>query len=191
MLTKSTLRLLAVVFMVSVSLLSACDRSTRSISTAPPATSETPTIPESSATSETPTAITPIVWSPDLDCAGCHVMQSYVDSLQNSSLMVSAHAQKGFVCLSCHEQELLAEVHEDLDPSTTSIEERMFPQEFCLGCHGSYTDLITLTEDSEALTSIVNVAVNPHDSHEGEVDCYYCHKMHETVKPVDYCFGCH
>lgn len=106
-------------------------------------------------------ATTPIVWSYDIDCAVCHVMQSYVDSLQDSNLMVYVHAQAGFVCLDCHEQEVLEEVHEDVNSNATSIEERKFPKQFCFECHGSYADLIVLTRDSKALTEIANVSVNP------------------------------
>ncbi len=142
-------------------------------------------------TPETPTAIVPIVWSPDIDCAICHVMQPYVASMQDSSLMGYVHAQKGFVCLVCHEQGVLGEVHRDVSSNATSIKERKFSKEFCLRCHGSYAALTTLTKDSTAFTDIADVAVNPHDSHEGEVDCYYCHKMHKKIKPINYCYDCH
>ncbi len=118
-------------------------------------------------------------------------MQSYVDSLQDSSLRVYVHSKKGFVCLDCHDQQVLAEVHTDVNSNATSIKERKFPKEFCLGCHGSYADLSALTKDSTTLTDIADVVVNPHDSHQGEVDCYYCHKMHKKVKPINYCYECH
>ena len=84
-----------------------------------------------------------------------------------------------------------ATVHRDVNPNATSIEEREFPKEFCLGCHGSYANLIVLTKDSTALSDIADTVVNPHDSHQGEVDCYNCHKMHRTVKPINYCYTCH
>ena len=118
-------------------------------------------------------------------------MKSYVDSLQDSSLEVYVHAQKGFVCLDCHEQEAVEEVHRSANGSATSIKERKFPTEPCLGCHGSYADLIAPTKDSTALKVIADVVVNPHDSHQGEVDCYYCHKMHKKIKPINYCYECH
>ena len=185
MLKKSILGLLAVGCLISVLVLVACNRSPKQIATAQPTTSETTTTPD------TPAAITPIVWSPGIDCSVCHVMQSYVDSLQDPSLIVYIHAPKGFGCLDCHEQEILEEVHGDVNSNATSIEERKFPMEYCFRCHGSYADLIELTKDSEALTVIADEAVNPHDSHEGEVDCYYCHKMHKKVEPKDYCYDCH
>ena len=100
MLRKTILGLFAVVFLISLSVLTAHNRGSKSISTVPPMT---PTA--------IPAAITPIVWSPDIDCAICHVMQPYVASMQDSSLMVYNHAQKGFVCLDCHEQGVLVEVH--------------------------------------------------------------------------------
>jgi hypothetical protein len=118
-------------------------------------------------------------------------MQSYIDSLQDSSLIVYVHAQAGFDCLDCHEQEVLEEVHGTVNFSATSVNEREFPKQFCLDCHGSYAALIARTKESNALTDIDNVSVNPHDTHEGEVDCYYCHRMHKKVEPINYCYGCH
>ena len=182
MLRKTILGLFAVVFLILVSVLTAYNRGSKSISPAQSTTHETPT---------TPTAITPIVWSPDMDCAICHVMQPYVDSMQDSNLMGYVHAQKGFVCLNCHEQGVLEEVHRGANSNATAIKERKFSKEFCLGCHGSYAALTALTKDSTELTAVADEAVNPHDSHLGEVDCYYCHKMHKEFKPINYCYDCH
>ncbi len=126
MLRKTILGLIAVVFLISVSVLTAYNRSSKSISKVPPTTFEM------TDTSETPTAIVPIVWAPDIDCAICHVMQPYVASMQDSSLMGYVHAQKGFVCLVCHEQGVLGEVHRDVSSNATSIKERKFSKEFCL-----------------------------------------------------------
>lgn len=176
------LGLIAVVFLISVSVLTAYNRGPQTKLMAPPIAPETTT---------TPTAITPVVWSPDIDCAICHVMQPYVASMQDSSLMVHVHAQKGFGCLNCHEQGVLVEVHRSADSTATSINERKFPKESCLKCHGSYANLIALTKDSTELTVIADEAVNPHDTHLGEVDCYYCHKMHKKFKPINYCYDCH
>ncbi len=182
MLRKTILGLFAVVFLISVSVLTAYNHGPQSKLIAPPATPETTT---------TLTPMTPIDWSPDMDCAICHVMQPYVDSLQDSSLKVNVHAQKGFGCIFCHEQEVLVEVHRGVDSTATSINERKFPKQSCLKCHGSYANLIALTKDSTELTVIADEAVNPHDTHLGEVDCYYCHKMHKKFKPIDYCYDCH
>ena len=182
MLRKSIIALFAVVFLISVSVLAAYNRGSKSISTTPPMTPEMAPIPA---------AIIPIVWSPDIDCTVCHVMQPYVASMQDSSLMVYNHAQKGFVCLDCHEQGVLVEVHGGVNSDATSIKERKFSKEFCLACHGSYANLIALTKDSTEFTVIADEAVNPHDTHLGEVDCYYCHKMHKKVKATNYCYDCH
>ena len=118
-------------------------------------------------------------------------MQTYVDSLQDSSLVAFAHAKKGFVCLSCHQPGVLAEVHRNVNSRVISIKESAFQKEFCLECHVGYANLIELTKDSKAFAAIANEEVNPHNSHKGEVDCYNCHKMHEQAKPIDYCYECH
>ena len=130
MVKKSIFCLIAVVLLISVAVLAACNRNSKSVSTTPPAppetttTPKTPAPPETSTTPKTPAATTSIVWSPDVDCAVCHVMQSYVDSLQDSSLMVYVHSQKGFVCLDCHDQQVLAEVHTDVNSNATSDKSR-------------------------------------------------------------------
>ncbi len=50
----------------------------------------------------------------------------------------------------------------------------------CLECHDGYKGMAEATR---------NLDVNPHDSHEGEIECTECHKPHG--KPVDYCEQCH
>ena len=178
--------------LVSAFLLAACNRESKSISTAPSEGSPaTTTQAETATTTELPKTVATIVWSLEMDCAACHIMQSYVDSLQDPNLTVYAHAQMGFVCTHCHEQDVLREVHQDVNSSTVTIEERMFPKDNCFRCHGSYADLIARTIDSEVFKAIADVAVNPHKSHEGEIDCSFCHKMHKSYKPIDFCYDCH
>ena len=132
MLKRSMVGLIAAVLLMSLSVLTACSRSSEPMSIAPSTTT-----PETITTPKTPAAITPVVWSPDMDCAACHIMKSYVASLQDSNLGAYVHAQKGFVCLDCHEQEAVEEVHGSANGSATSIVEREFSTELCLGCHGA------------------------------------------------------
>jgi cytochrome c nitrite reductase small subunit len=124
-------------------------------------------------------------WEPDMDCAVCHVMTPYTESLEDATLLAYVHAQEGLVCLDCHEQVVLEQVHEEARAGTTQLKGRRFSMESCLDCHvpnehRSYEEIISRTEE---------LARNPHDSHYGELECSICHKMHKVS--VDYCAQCH
>ena len=128
------------------------------------------------------------VWAPDMDCTACHVMDPYVDSLQDPNRLAYAHAQEGLACLDCHELEAVEQVHEQA-VAGTSIEERKVEMDVCFDCHvpnehTSYEEIIKLTSDLES-----EVGANPHDSHYGEMECRICHKMHKQSE--DYCAQCH
>lgn len=119
-------------------------------------------------------------WAPDMDCSTCHVMVPYLESVRDANLLVYVHAKKGLTCLDCHELAVLQQVHKRYTPNTTSLQERKFPTDFCLRCHGSYKKVLQLTEGLDP---------NPHDSHYGEMRCGACHKMH---RPSEYfCARCH
>lgn len=75
------------------------------------------------------------------------------------------HANQGVTCALCH---------------GTYFPQGRASMEQCLGCHGSYEHVATLTED---------VDPNPHRSHLGEVRCTLCHRAHE--ESVFYCNECH
>jgi len=129
-------------------------------------------------------------WDPGMDCAYCHVMASYTESLQDATLLANAHAQEGLVCLDCHELAVLEQVHEEADAGITELKERKFSKEFCFDCHlsnehTSYQEVIERTQDYTADSE----KINPHDSHYGDMECRICHKMHRTSE--DYCAQCH
>jgi len=129
-------------------------------------------------------------WDPDMDCAYCHVMASYTESLQDATLLANAHAQEGLVCLDCHELAVLQQVHEGADADTTELKQREFSKESCFGCHvpnehTSYQEIIERTKDYTG----DGKRINPHDSHLGEMECRICHKVHRAS--VDYCAQCH
>ncbi len=52
----------------------------------------------------------------------------------------------------------------------------------CLQCHGPYQALAQKTERKDA--------INPHDSHLGEVNCVECHQP-QTAQPALMCNSCH
>jgi hypothetical protein len=107
-------------------------------------------------------------------------MVPYVESMQNNNLLAHDHAQKGVTCLDCHDLTTLQYEHEVGDPNATSLPVVTMPTDVCLKCHGSYKQVIQLTAGLDR---------NPHDSHDGEVDCNICHKMHQPSQY--YCAKCH
>ena len=134
-------------------------------------------------------------WSPDTDCALCHLVPN-VESLEDPNLLAYDHAQQGLACGDCHDDlEALEQVHEYAVPggpvSALSVE-----MEFCLDCHvanehTSYEQVIERTEDY----TIDDEKINPHDPHVGleepQLDCRYCHQMHEESRLINGCYVCH
>lgn len=92
-------------------------------------------------------------------------MGVYFQSWATSEHLDRTHAQQGVTCSLCH---------------NTVFPEKSASMKQCLGCHGTYQHIATLTEDLER---------NPHASHLGEVQCDFCHKAHEDS--VNYCAECH
>jgi cytochrome c nitrite reductase small subunit len=137
------------------------------------------------------------VWEPDMDCTVCHVMDPYVDSLDNPDLLAYAHGQGGLECLDCHtDQEELQRVHEEAVPGEP-VRALSVEKEFCFDCHlanehTSYEQIVERTSDYV----IDGQEINPHDPHGGpletwQYECYRCHTMHEESPLINYCYGCH
>jgi cytochrome c nitrite reductase small subunit len=142
---------------------------------------------------------------PQFCAAACHVMQPYLDSWQSSTPLAHAHAQADVTCLQCHEPNIQQQVTEVVHYVTgnyrTPLKERQFSDDFCLRCHGTREQLVEATQDYVAAdgTSVNPHArtvdwsnpESPHESGTGTVECYRCHKMHQDVAPLEYCYGCH
>jgi len=137
------------------------------------------------------------VWNPDMDCAVCHVMDSYLESLDDPNLLAYAHAQEGLTCLHCHSDlEALEQVHEGAVPGGPVTALRV-ENEFCFDCHvandhTSYEEVIELTADY----TIDDQNINPHEPHPGseaveEIQCSRCHQMHEESALINGCYSCH
>ena len=136
------------------------------------------------------------LWAPDMDCSVCHVMDTYFDSLQDSNLLAYAHAEEGLECLDCHEVEAVEQVHEEA-VAGRPIRARTVEMAFCLDCHVAnehtgYEQVIARTTDY----MIREQNINPHDAHPGsqvvgQLECRYCHQMHEESPPINGCYGCH
>ena len=167
--------LVAVVFILALSTLAAAHSGSRATGTATP--------PGGS-----------IVWTPDVDCTTCHA--TYVASIQDSSLPVYGHARAGVgQCTDCHAVSVLAETHRSVRPEDTLVAERRYSNDTCLVCHGSYDALARLTAGSTVFKTPAGKTINPHlsptSTHDSDVECWRCHKLHQTVDPVDYCAKCH
>ncbi|MGV8082103.1 MAG: cytochrome c3 family protein [Coriobacteriia bacterium] len=123
----------------------------------------------------------------------CHSpMDKYVNDYYggDSKLLITAHADNEVICLDCHEPTLSQQVSEGIHWITGNFTDPLTPRkfatrEFCLrdGCHTN-DDIVKATDnygDEEG--------VNPHNSHQGQIDCYNCHSVHGTSEM--YCNSCH
>lgn len=116
-------------------------------------------------------------------CAICHNMQSHYDSWHSGSLSAKKHADAGVTCHDCHPPKMSQQIEEGIKYITGDYDEPMkkreFPKALCLQCH-------TL-ETAKGKTDFPEG--NPHDSHEGEQECFKCHSMHQQSKTT--CSECH
>ena len=136
------------------------------------------------------------VWAPDMDCSVCHVMDPYLESLQDTNVLGYAHAQEGLACLDCHELEAVEQVHEEA-VAGRPIRGRKVEMDSCFDCHlanehTSYAEVIERTKDY----IIDDEKINPHDPHvgleeDGQYQCSLCHQMHEESPLISGCYACH
>ncbi|MGJ7910378.1 cytochrome c3 family protein [Neobacillus sp. LXY-1] len=113
----------------------------------------------------------------------CHNMEPMYDSYEHSNLLANAHKKKDVVCHDCHQDSLAKKSSEGVKYVTGDYEDPMKTREFsksmCLKCH-DYEKVKAKTNFKDS---------NPHDSHNGQLDCNKCHRMHEPSKV--YCANCH
>jgi nitrate/TMAO reductase-like tetraheme cytochrome c subunit len=122
-------------------------------------------------------------------CATCHVMSPMVDSYLSSNNLDHKHAQATIQCKQCHDYPLSKEISSGINFITGNYTmplsyNKIATKEFCLKCHGSYDKLAALTANYDP-----DSGRNPHQSHNGELDCYNCHKSHG--QSTLYCAQCH
>jgi hypothetical protein len=140
-------------------------------------------------------ATTPLVWSMQSNCGGCHTIEA--SSQRDGVHLASHHAD--VPCVACHQNEskLLA-AHADMTKAPTKVGlDAPVENEVCFRCHTSWESLAKLTQDSQALVDTKDTVVNPHAipqtaSHNTNPYCFVCHVMHLDARPADeYCVGCH
>lgn len=178
-------------------------------------------------------AIGAVKWheTPGFCAAFCHNMKPYLASYtgerksqDGTALLAQSHALQGITCLNCHEakvdqqvQELITYVKGDYP---TPLEQRAFPDDFCLRCHGTREDVIartanyqvkyTISADLQARLAaagydlsqhtninphsiLLNTANpnNPHGAGATLIQCSRCHSMHNESPKLDTCYSCH
>lgn len=142
-----------------------------------------------------PAAAQAFTTSNSSNCSACHQKQS----TNSPQALISKHTATGLDCFACHDKTDLETKHPDKTKVPGRlIRKRRFPNELCLRCHGDYKQLAEKTKDSKAFTTLDGRIINPHDvsatvkadGHD-RTECYNCHKVHETTRPIDYCYGCH
>ena len=93
------------------------------------------------------------------------ILLLFIFGLVAQALLEDRHGKARITCEGCHKE----------NPPSKKV-----PTAVCLGCHGPYSKLTQETK---------RVEPNPHDSHEGEIDCDRCHHNHKPTE--NYCAGCH
>jgi fumarate reductase flavoprotein subunit len=83
---------------------------------------------------------------------------------QDEAFTADRHLARGVECNQCHGEG----------------EKIPVTKEQCLSCHVSYAVVAKRTKSLEP---------NPHDSHQGEIECNQCHKGHKADE--NFCKSCH
>lgn len=121
-------------------------------------------------------------------CATCHIMQKNVDSYLSSNDMDNIHAQANVECKDCHDYPIPAEISSGIRFITGNYSVNpegellkvAYDDEMCLQCHISDEFLASTTDF---------LHLNPHKSHNGELDCKTCHISHGDQ--INFCGTCH
>jgi len=121
-------------------------------------------------------------------CATCHVMERNVTSYLTSNHLDNVHNQANVQCKDCHDYPVVAEVSSGVnylignysvgtDGELLAVK---YSDDMCLQCHISDEFLASSTDYLER---------NPHDNHNGDLDCSTCHISHG--EQINYCSSCH
>ncbi len=121
-------------------------------------------------------------------CATCHVMEKNVNSYLTSNDLDNVHSQANVQCKECHDYPIPAEITSGIryltGNYTVGTDGELLPvaydDDMCLQCHISYEHVANSTDF---------LYRNPHDSHNGQLECKTCHVSHGDQ--IDYCGTCH
>jgi hypothetical protein len=120
-------------------------------------------------------------WALESDCIACHTA---IAAVAEATLF-----HVGQDCRTCHidDDGKLSQAHADaysgLEP--TRLTKTKVNKNTCLtsACHTSYNALSELTAEYAG-------EYNPHESHNGQLECGSCHSIHSS-ESVLYCANCH
>lgn len=121
-------------------------------------------------------------------CGTCHIMEENVNSYLTSNHLDNVHLQAGVQCKDCHDYPVSAEISSGVNflmgnynvgPDGKLLKVQ-YDDQMCLDCHISYAFMGRATD---------YLFRNPHNNHNGELECRACHKSHEAQ--IDFCSSCH
>lgn len=121
-------------------------------------------------------------------CGTCHIMEKNVNSYLTSNHLDNVHFQANVQCKDCHDYPVSAEISSGFnflvgnytvgpDGELLKVE---YDDQMCLDCHISNEFMARATDF---------LYRNPHDNHNGELECRTCHMSHEAQ--IDFCSSCH
>ena len=130
-------------------------------------------------------------------CGNCHLLEQYVESQSDATLLVSNHVREGVGCIDCHPQTIDLQITETIaylqNNYTQPFVRAEYPMDTCFQCHehSSYDQLVWRTTDlgitdPQAKGTIANPHQPPHFE---ELECFSCHRMHQPSVLV--CSECH
>ncbi|MAT41915.1 MAG: hypothetical protein CL609_06210 [Anaerolineaceae bacterium] len=121
-------------------------------------------------------------------CGSCHLMDENVNSYLTSNHLDNVHFQAGVECKECHDYSVGAEISSGVNfllgnysvSPNGELLKVQYDDQMCLDCHISYEFMGRATD---------YLFRNPHNNHNGELECRACHMSHE--EQIDFCSSCH
>jgi len=101
----------------------------------------------------------------------CLALSAGVLFAQGAGELRGAHSEAGLACVDCH---------------GTDTPDKKAPASACMTCHADHKG-----EVREYTNNGIKVKVNPHASHQGDLRCTLCHKIHSPSKLYCNQEGCH
>lgn len=130
-------------------------------------------------------------------CGSCHILEDYVNTLTDSTMLASNHARNDIGCVDCHAYDLDQQLTETIAYLQGDYDQPFFRAKYemdtCFACHEhqSYDQLAWRTTDLGVTDAQAGGHdANPHQPpHYSELECHTCHRMHRPS--VLLCSECH